>query len=539
MSGRRIGLVALVVIGLGGLANRAPAAVVPNPLFSDGMVLEQHAPVPIWGNADEGEAVTVDFQGQKISTTAHDGKWMARLQDLKPGGPFQMRITGHNEIQIRNVLVGEVWLAGGQSNMEWPLARDAHAQETLANLGDSSIRFFKVQRAISPTPLTTVKGVWEECTRKTAENLSAVAYYFARDLRRALDVPVGIVQSDWSGSLAETWVSRQGLASLPEFRNIEAIWEKNRQDYLADMKQYQAALATYEKENAHAKAIGKEAPKPPTKPRELANRAINPTYQFNAMIAPLVPYALRGVIWYQGESNALRAESAPTHKLYYQPLFAALIKDWRRNWDQGDFPFLFVQLAPFRAAAHEPQESDWAAVREAQLFTCRSVPHTAMAVITDVGDEVSIHPLRKEAVGSRLALAAEAIAYGRAVEYCGPIYDHMTVAGSRVVLSFRHAQGGLTVQGPALQGFTIAGPDHRFVNAMAQVEGDRVAVWSPEVSHPVAVRFGWADYPVVNLWNKAGLPASPFRTDSLPRQSPGPRLPTKAKSGNGTVGPVG
>jgi sialate O-acetylesterase len=230
---------------------------------------------------------------------------------------------------------------------------------------------------------------------------------------------------------------------------------------------------------------------------------------YNGMIAPLVPYAIRGAIWYQGESNAGRA-------FQYVRLFPIMIQDWRFAWDEGAFPFLFVQLAPWQKIEKEPQESAWAELREAQLLTALKGPNTGMAVITDVGDEKDIHPRQKEPVGARLALAARAIAYGQKIEFSGPIFDHMTAEGSKAVLTFQHVGGGLVAKGGPLTGFTICGPDKKFVNAQAEIQGDKVVVWSPHVDQPVAVRYGWANYPVVNLWNTDGLPASPFRSDDFP-----------------------
>jgi sialate O-acetylesterase len=288
------------------------------------------------------------------------------------------------------------------------------------------------------------------------------------------------------------------------------------------LDRYLDTLEKYLPAARKARAEGKELPPPPAPPVGPGRTPGAVTALYNGMIAPLQPYAIQGVIWYQGESNAGRAYQ-------YRALFPLMIQSWRDSWKQGDFPFLFVQLAPFMAISPEPQESTWAELREAQLLTTHKLKNTAMAVITDVGDERDIHPKQKAPVGERLALAAQALAYGKQVEYSGPVYDQMKIEGNKAILSFKHVGGGLVVKGVKLHGFTIAGPDHQFVNAEASIQDDKVVVWSPKVEKPVAVRFGWANYPVVNLWNKAGLPASPFRTDRFATLT-SPKPPAGGKS---------
>jgi sialate O-acetylesterase len=451
------------------------AAVKPNGLFTDNMVLQRGMEVPVWGTAEVGEKITVSIQGQETSTTADkQGKWLVRFKPLQEGGPYDMKIKGHYTIDIKNVLVGEVWICSGQSNMEQSLATTDNAASAIAESGNAQIRMFVVPHTISGTPLSDTRGRWQECGPKTVPNFSAVAYYFGRDLQKALNVPVGLIESNWGGTVAEAWATREALDNQVDLK------------YLLDAKD-------------KAFAAGQTSVKNP-------NLA---TVLYNGMIAPLQPYAIKGAIWYQGESNAGRAYE-------YRTLFPVMIESWRKSWSQGDFPFLFVQLAPWRKIVTEPADSDWAELREAQLLTTQHVKNSAMAVITDVGDEKDIHPRKKEPVGARLALAAQAIAYQKPVEYSGPVYDSMKKAGDRIVVHFKHAEGGLEVRGEQLQGFTIAGPDHKFVNADAKIDGDSVVVSSPEVSDPSAVRFGWANYPVCNLWNKAGLPATPFRTDDFP-----------------------
>lgn len=456
------------------LAGSVRADVKPHILFSDGAVLQQGAKVPVWGTADDGEKVTVELQGQTVSTVAKDGKWKVELANLKPGGPFELVINGKNSVKVPNILVGEVWVASGQSNMEWSVSASADVEKVKAGAKLPQVRFFKVPHVTSDTPLDTVAAKWGEVTPESVGGLSAVAYHFAKDIHQTQKVPVGVLQTAWGGTICEAWASRPGLTAN------ETIKKQILDPYDAAVKD------------------GKKVGGP--------NR---PTVLYNGMIAPLVPYAIKGAIWYQGESNAGRAYQ-------YRTLFPLMIEDWRKVWGQGDFPFLFVQLAPYMKIEEEPKESQWAELREAQLFTSLKTKNTAQAVITDVGDEKDIHPKQKEPVGLRLALAGRALAYGEKVVYSGPVYDSMKVDGNKAVLSFKHVGAGLVGKGGPLQGFTIAGEDKKFVKADAQLLDDKIVVSSPQVAKPVAVRYGWANCPVVNLWNKDGLPASPFRTDDFP-----------------------
>ncbi len=469
---RRLMLVPALLVGLSCLPLSAVRAdVKTNALFSEGMVLQQGKEVPVWGTAEDGERVTVSVDAKEgkssAQTTAQGGKWMVRLPSMKAGGPYVMTVTGKNTLTLKNVLVGEVWVCSGQSNMEWSVNASANAKETIANSANPMIRLFTVPRTPSATPLTNVASSWEVCGPTTVGRFSAVGYAFGRDLQKNLNVPVGLIHTSWGGTAAEPWTTREALAASPEFKGLVA------------------------KLDPSAKA-----------------GAGTPTALYNGMIAPLQPYAIQGAIWYQGESNAGRAYA-------YRTLFPLMIQSWRASWKQGDFPFLFVQLAPFRAISKEPQESDWAELREAQLLTALKLKNTAMAVITDLGDEKDIHPKQKAPVGERLALAARALAYGEKVVYSGPVYDSMKVDGNKAVLSFKHVGGGLVAKGDKLTGFTICGADHKWVNADAVIQDDKVVVSSPTVAKPVAVRYGWANYPVVNLFNKEGLPASPFRTDDF------------------------
>lgn len=502
----------LVAIFLGG-SSPASAAVKPNPLFSDGMVLQRGMPVPVWGTANDGERVTVTFQGQRVSATAKDGKWMVRLRGLKAGGPFEMTIAGENTIPVKNVLVGEVWIASGQSNMQFALRQSTGADEAIATSRNPQIRLLTIERKATDEPLTEVAAKWEECGPETVPNFSGVAYFFGRDLQKALDVPVGLISTNVGGTPAEAWTSRGVLENHPQLKQILANHAKAQENFPQAQAHFQEQMAQYRQAAEKARQTGQPVPAAPRPPAEPAKSAQRPTGLYNAMIAPLLPYAIRGAIWYQGESNAGRAYE-------YGTLFPAMIRNWRQAWGQGDFPFLFVQLAPFMKITSEPGESAWAELREAQRQTVYTLPNTGMAVITDVGEENDIHPKQKEPVGKRLALAALAVAYGKEVEYSGPEFRRMRVEGNKAVLTFSHEGKGLVAKGGTLTGFTIAGSDKKWVNAQAEIreekDGDRVVVWSPEVARPVAVRYGWANFPLGNLWNAAGLPASPFRTDDWP-----------------------
>jgi sialate O-acetylesterase len=465
--------------------------------------------VPLWGKADEGETVSVRIQGQEVTATAKDGKWMVWLEDLAPGGPFEMTIRGTNTIQLKNVFVGEVWVCSGQSNMEWSLRSSADADKAIANSRNSMLHLFTVPHHAVSVPNQTVVGHWQECGPESVPNFSAVAYFFGRDIQKALNVPVGLIHTSWGGTPAEAWTSTAALEAEPALKYLAERGQHALADYPKKFEKHITDLQKYEEALNKAIAEKREPPAPPSVPPDPGQNPWTPSTLYNGMIASIIPYGIRGVIWYQGESNATRAYE-------YRTLLPAMIKNWRKDWGEGDFPFLIVQLAPFTRIEAEPKESQWAELREAQLLTALRVPNVALAVITDVGHETDIHPKWKEPVGARLALAARALAYGDKIVYSGPIYSEMKVEGDRAILSFQHVGGGLVAKGGPLIGFTIAGSDHKFVKAQAEIHDGKVIVWSPHVKQPVAVRYGWANYPVGNLWNQEGLPASPFRTDDFP-----------------------
>ena len=477
-------------------------------LFTDNLLLQRDEPVYVYGFADNDDTVTVQFRDQRAKAKVKDGRWIAKLKPLKAGGPDKLTVTSYRNFrkgrpmpppetnEISNVLVGEVWIASGQSNMEWPM-RLSHDPETeIAATANSNIRLYTVPKLKAERPTNNVNASWQLCDPSTTSNFSAVAYYFARDLQKALNVPVGIIHTSWGGSPAEVWMSDEVLSQ----KQYEPLWALYKDGHA----RYQAALAKYQNDEAAAKKAGKEFKA--QRPRAPGWR---PTELYNGMIAPLIPFTIKGAIWYQGESNAGRAWE-------YRKLFQEMIRNWRQDWDQGDFPFLLVQLAPFKAIKSGVDDSDWAELREAQALATKEMKNVGMAVITDVGDEKDIHPKKKEPVGARLALAARAIAYDEKIVHSGPTYKGMDIRGNKIVLSFDHVGSGLEARGGELKGFSICGADRRFQWAKATIEGDKVIVTHYDIGEPIAVRYGWADYPVVNLWNKDGLPASPFRTDHFP-----------------------
>jgi sialate O-acetylesterase len=632
-------------LALAGGIPAARAAVAPNPLFADHAVLQQGMPVPVWGTAAPGETVTVAMAGQTISTTTSaDGKWLVRLAPMKAGGPFRLTVSGKNVVVLSDILVGEVWVCAGQSNMERQLGLRVGQQpivdweSEVAAANHPRIRHFGVAQTKSLAPQTTVEGQWKVCTPETVKDFTAVGYFFGRDLLLARNVPVGLIHSSWGGTPAEAWTSEAGLRALPDFAGISEQLKLLQADPEAARRQYEALLEAWFVANDAGSAQGrswqapgfdadawktmelptlwedsgepdlngvvwfrksfdlpasathtaaelqlgmvddidttwvngvkvgftfgydlvrkyaipasllrpgrnliavrvldtgggggiwgdqklqlvfegKAAPRPiplsgswqyrigmnlqdgPWPPAGTIGDVSTPTVLWNGMIAPLVPYAIRGVVWYQGESNVRRERQ-------YRTLFPALIADWRKAWGEDDFPFLFVQIAPNRDMTPE--------LREAQLLSWQHTPNTAMVVTTDCGDANDIHPPHKQPVGARLALAARALAYGEPIEYAGPVFASMTVKGGRAIVRFTHLGGGLVSKGGPLAGFTVAGPDKVFHPARAEIRGKSVVVSSKAVARPVAVRYGWASVPEGNLFGKAGLPASPFRTD--------------------------
>lgn len=518
------------VVLLLALAPLARADVKLHPLFCDNMVLQRDAKVPVWGTASPGENVEVVYDEMpreiapnsqaaviKASAVADEaGKWKVELPAIKASFLGQLIVKGKNVVTITNVAVGDVWICSGQSNMEWKLAglnREDQGKKVAEGAKNANIRFFTVPNVTAMKPQSTIvanektkEGMWLPCTPENALNFSAVGYFFGRDLQKALNVPIGLIDSDWGGTPAEAWTSMEGLQAEPSLKHyIDAHTNTNKEK--AD-KAYEAALEAYKKAAEKAKAEGKKAPQAPRKPMGDGENSHTPTVLYNGMIAPLLPYAIKGAIWYQGESNGGRAQE-------YRTLFPAMISDWRKKWGY-EFPFFAVQLAPFQADGSA--KVSYAELRDAQTFATKKLPKVGMAVITDSGEETDIHPQRKEPAGARLALAARAIAYGEKIEYSGPTFKEMKIDGSQAVVGFDHVGGGLAVKGDTLAGFTVCGEDKVFHPAKAEIKGDKVVVMCDAVTKPVAVRFGWVNFakPELNFFNKAGLPAVPFRTDDFP-----------------------
>ncbi|QXD15447.1 beta galactosidase jelly roll domain-containing protein [Rhodocaloribacter litoris] len=638
-------LILCLLAGCGG-AERSPAFRLSR-LFEDGMVLQRGAPVPVWGWAAPGTRVIVTFDGQAYETTAGgDGRWRVALPALEAGGPHEMTVAAGGEPprRIRDILVGDVWVASGQSNMEWVVADAMNAEAEIVAADDPQIRHFKVPRSWSYRPEDSLAGgTWEVADPEHVGDFSAVGYFFARELRRHVGVPVGIINTTWGGSRIEPWMRAEALgmdtAAVEALRAEEAareqaildrvrarlgtlpdrdpglvdgearwaapdlddsawftipvpgLWEAAGFEGVDGVAWYRTTFTLTAEEARQGITLGlgmiddsditwvggvevgrtdnawnlaRVYTVPPAALREgenllavrvedyqggggihgspeavyvevngvrrplpgpwrfmvgqvtigtSGNKNQVPTVLWNKMVHPLLPYPIRGVIWYQGESNANTLEEAYA----YRELFPTMIRSWREAWGLGDFPFLWVQLANFMAEDETPpSQSAWALLRESQ-HAALALPNTAQAVIIDLGEADDIHPRNKQDVGRRLALAARRVAYGEDVVASGPVYRSHSVEGRRVFVSFDHAGGGLVTRegGRVVRGFAVAGADRRFVWAEARIEGDRVVVWSDRVPAPVAVRYAWANNPArANLYNREGLPAAPFRTDT-------------------------
>jgi len=475
--------IATFVLGLVCWLPTAHADVRLPRVIGSNMVLQRNAALPIWGWADPGEQVTVNISGNAATTTADgNGDWSLRLSPMSAGGPHQMTVQGQNELVLENILIGEVWVCSGQSNMHWGVRQSDDADAEIAAADFPNIRLFHIPRVPAGTPQDDVEADWSQCTPETVPTFSAVAYFFGRKLHQDVGVPIGLIETAWGGTRIEPWTTLDGFRSSPEVASLADESEAKHAAYVESL----ASLAE-----------GAEQPKHPLEDRQA------PTGLYNGMVHPIVPFAMRGAIWYQGESN--RADGP-----LYRHKMTALINGWRRVWNQGEFPFLFVQLAPFR---YDGDPEMLPRIWEAQAQSLW-VPNTGMAVITDIGDVDDIHPTNKQEVGRRLALWALAQTYGQTgVTYSGPQYKGMSVEGNRIRIQFKQSAEGLqSSDGEPLTWFSIAGANGEFVEAQAAIEGHTVVVHSDQVAQPVSVRFGWNQEAEPNLVNSAGLPASPFRT---------------------------
>jgi sialate O-acetylesterase len=486
------------------------------PLFADHAVLQRDKPIPIWGHADAGESITVTFHGQIVGTTAGgDGHWIAYLDALPAfTESADLVVTGKNKIAVHDVLVGEVWLCSGQSNMEFavcnpagPTYRVDNADEEVAAANYPLIRHFKVKIAESDTPTDKLEGSWAVCSPGTVNLFTAVGYFFARDIYEKLHVPVGLINSTWGGTPVEAWMSPFALGD-PAFAFVDENWQKGLAEYPQKKAAYDAALPLWQKELAAAKAAGKETEfrqlHPQLRMPHGPGDRWTPAGLFNGMINPLLPYALRGVLWYQGESNAI-------HPTEYRTLFPAMITAWRKHFGQGDLPFYFVQLANF-SFLKNASGTEWALVREGQAQAL-ALPQTAMAVAIDLGDHDNIHPRNKQEVGRRLALIAETRLYGIPGDDSGPMFVSATREGAAMRVRFTNASNSLIAHENPVQSLELAGADKVFHPAQGRIEGETLLVSSPDVKDPVAVRYAWSNDPEANLFNGAGLPAAPFRSD--------------------------
>lgn len=611
-------------------------------IFSDNMVLQRNLNVKLWGSADPGEKLSVSFNGQKLRAKADKtGEWSVILEPMKAGGPFAMTIRGKNEIILKNILIGDVWICSGQSNMQMKVSESNNAEKEIEKANYPNIRLFDVPRKVSNVPIDSMPNTsWKICTPKNIKNFSAVGYYFGRDLQKEIDVPIGLIHSSWGGTCVETWTSKASITKLPQYEDfgtridnydvttmaqkyeddlkealggfpekemgmeekwmmpntdrsdwfsmiLPTLWENagyNRLNgrvwFSYDFNLSAEELDTVSKLNlgkihdsditwVNGKKVGglnwaNDIERVYTVPAQVLKLGTNnisvrvedkyykggfaskadklflqlgqkkiplsgewkfkvdtvipdfkpfpndvPSLLYNAMINPLISYGIKGAIWYQGESNTPRSKE-------YEITFPNMIKNWREDWQQGNFPFLFVQLANFKKAKNTTQDDAWAELRETQTKTL-SLKNTGMAVAIDVGDAHNIHPLNKQDVGKRLMLSALKVAYGKDIVHSGPVYKSMQIEGNKAIISFDHTSSGLLVNNKHgyINEFEIAGVDKKFHWAKAKLEGDKIRVWSDKVKKPVAVRFGWACNPAdFNLYNKEGLPASPFRTDN-------------------------
>jgi sialate O-acetylesterase len=514
MIAMRVIVCAIGALGVALVAGGVHADVKLPAMFSDHAVLQREMKVPVWGTAEPGEMVTVSIDGQTQTATADDaGKWRVTLEPLAVGEPLVMTVEGKNKIEVKDILVGEVWICSGQSNMEWKVADAWNGDLEVPAANHPNMRLITVNTQGSQTPVEDFSNRWEVCSPKSVGEFSAVGYYFGRELEQHLDVPIGLIDNSWGGSACEAWIRRDRMEGNPMFQPQLDQWDEKLKDYdeAKAKTDFDKRLAEWNDKAKAAEAEGK--PEPPGKPwwADPAKGQLRPSNLYHSRLKPIMPYAIRGVIWYQGETNAGRAYQ-------YRDMFPLMIAGWREDWAQGDFPFYWVQLADYMAEKPEPSESGWAELREAQTMALDRVPHSGQAVIINLGDGADIHPRDKEDVGLRLSRLALVHDYDKKLVCDSPRYDSMEKQGDKIVVKFKDVGGGLKVlDDKTIHGFAIAGDDKKWVWADAKLVGnDKVEVHSDAVSDPVAVRFAWADNPVCNLYNTTGLPATPFRTDDWP-----------------------
>jgi sialate O-acetylesterase len=491
-------LTALLGIGAAGAEVRLPN------VLSSHAVLQRDAPIHVWGWSDPDETVTVHFHDQ-VSTASADnlGKWSLWLTPEHAGGPYTLTAQGSSNsgsvVTLSDILVGDVWVASGQSNMEMPLngfpgsAVLKNAQQEIAQANLPTVRLLRIEHNTSYFSVNDITATWTECRPQTAAEFSAVAYFFGREINAREHVPIGLIDSTWGGTPVEAWMSMDRIGSDAGLMPMFASWAH----FTADLGDMDRIIAREKREDAAAEQAHQPKPDHPWHPDA---RSWQPANLYNGMIAPLIPYTIKGAIWYQGETN-----STPERAPMYTRFFSAMIQDWRTKWSEGNFPFLYVQISNF----YSPNE-DWGQLRDQQRRAL-DVANTAMAVTLDVGDRDNVHPADKQTVGARLALAARAIVYGEPqLEYSGPLFRTSAIEGSSMRVWFDHAKDGLAAHGPQLTGFEIAGSDGKFVPATAKIDGSTVVVEAQSVRHPEAVRYAWQGWTDANLFNKESLPASTF-----------------------------
>lgn len=482
-------------------------------IFSSSMVIQRDMPVPVWGWADPGEKVTVKIGDNVVSASADSkGSWTVKLPAMKAGGPFEMTVTGKNTIKLTDILAGEVWVCSGQSNMEMGVGMVMNGKQEIADANYPQIRLFQILKKTSGQPVKDVDATWKVCTPETiAEGgwggFSAASFFFGRELYKKLNVPVGLINTSWGGSRIEPWTPPEGFKAVPALQDIAKQVNDANINYRKNLPENIDKLDAWVKDTRKALAANEDIPQAPDWPNHPLNGYALPTAMYNQMIFPIVPFAMRGAIWYQGESN--RGEGM----LYFEKM-KGLINGWRTVWGEGDFPFYYVQLAPYRYGGNPVKPELLAEIWEAQTASL-SIPNTGMAGTMDIGNVVDIHPTNKQEVGRRLALWAFAKTYGfKDIVYSGPIYKSMKTDGNKIIIDFDYTGAGLASRdNKPLTWFEIAGADKKFVKAQAKISGNTVIVSSPNVLKPQSVRFGWNEEAEPNLMNKEGLPASPFRTD--------------------------
>jgi sialate O-acetylesterase len=485
------------------------------PVFGDHAVLQRGKPVPVWGRANQSESITVTFHGAAAKTTAGaDGRWKLTIGPFDASAePADLVVAGQNTITLHDVVVGDVWLCSGQSNMEFTVDDGGGAYRVdrfnteVAGAHFPMIRQLKVERTVAMAPADSVKtSGWVAASPDTVNSFTAVGYFFARDIHRALGVPIGIIDSPWGGTPIESWMSDAARNSTSIAAVLSERWKKQMSEWPPErVAQYPAMMAAWEKGEEDAKKTHKKNPLDWPQPPASNDSPSLPGGLFNAMIAPLQPAAIRGMLWYQGEANVGRADE-------YAELFSTMIRSWREGFGQGDLPFYFVQLANF-GNEYEMADRGWARLREAQAKALE-LPNTGMAVTIDIGDAHNIHPRNKQEVGRRLALIAKVKAYGLAPEVSGPVFASAVPEGKALRVRFTSAGTELVARGGPVTSLEVAGADKVFYPAASEIEVDTLLVSSPDVKDPVAVRYAWTNAPAANLYSDTGLPVVPFRSDN-------------------------